>query len=140
MRYIKVFVSSTKANELLTVIDGITKQMMIPVRMSDSGAAFREWDSSTQTDDCKMWIKFEVCDDSLSWESLTDRVDQLNNHGKYAGGKSGWSMPCEIELYDDSDVDGEIVHNPEDDELESQYEADRERAEFDAYGDRDLCR
>jgi|TARA_R100000479_G_C6236968_1_gene147343 hypothetical protein len=114
MNYIKVFVSSTKANELLTVIDGITKQMMIPVRMSDSGVAFREWDSSAQTDDCKMWIKFEVCDDSLSWESLKDRVDQLNNHGKYAGGKSGWSMPCEIELYGFDPEGYEIVHTNED--------------------------
>ena len=103
MRYLKVFVSSTKANELLSVISGITKKMMIPVRMFDMGAGYHEWDSSTQTDDFKMWIKFEVCDGgcySMSWEDLKDRVDELNRHGIYAGLKSGYAMPCEIELYD----------------------------------------
>ena len=98
MRYIKVFVSSTKANELLSIINGITKQMMIPVRMFDSGAAYREWDSSTQTDDCKMWIKFEVCNDSLGWDDLKARIDTLND-------KSKWAMPCEIEVYDDEAED-----------------------------------
>ena len=105
MRHIKVFVSSTKAHELMSVIDGITKQMMIPVRMFDSGVAYREWDSSTQTDDCKMWIKFEVCDDRLSWDDLKDRIDRLNNHGKYADGPAGYRMPCEIEVYDDEGED-----------------------------------
>ena len=92
MRYIKVFVSSTKANELISVIDGITKQMMIPVRMFDSGVGM---EGSGQ-----MWIKLEVCDDSLTWDNLEDRVDRLNNHGKYADGPANWAMPCEIEVYD----------------------------------------
>ena len=100
MRYLKVFVSSTKANELLSVISGITKKMMIPVRMFDMGAGYHEWDSSTQTDDFKMWIKFEVCDDSISWDDLKDRIDRLNNHGKYAESPAQWAMPCEIEVYD----------------------------------------
>ncbi len=108
MRYIMIRISETKTNELLGILHGVTKAMMIPVRMFDSGVAFREWDSSTQTDDCKMWIKFEVCDDSLSWESLKDRVDQLNNHGKYAGGPAGWAMPCEIELYDTEDASPQV--------------------------------
>ena len=85
MRYIKVFVSSTKANELLSVIDGITKQMMIPVRMFDSGVGMEGTG--------KMWIKFKVCNDSLTWRSLKDRIDALND-------KTKWAMPCEIELYD----------------------------------------
>lgn len=46
------------------------------------------------------------------------------------------------------DVEGDLEHDHvvgplariEEDRLESQYEADRERHEFDAYGDRDLCR
>ena len=46
------------------------------------------------------------------------------------------------------DVEGDLEHDHvvgplariEDDRLESLYEADRERHEFDAYGDRDLCR
>ena len=85
MRYIKVFVSSTKANELMAVINGITKQMMIPVRMFDSGVGM---EGSGQ-----MWIKFEVCDDILTWEGLAARVNELND-------KTKWAMPCEIELYD----------------------------------------
>ena len=90
MRYIKVFVSSTKATELLSVINGITKQMMIPVRMFDSGVGM---EGSGQ-----MWIKFEVCDDSLRWLEIADRVEELND-------KSKWAMPCEIELYDTEDED-----------------------------------
>ena len=46
------------------------------------------------------------------------------------------------------DVEGDLEHDHvvgplariEEDRLESQWEEDRERAEFDAYGDRDLCR
>ena len=105
MRYIKVFVSSTKANELMSIINGMTRQMMIPVRMFDSGVGHSEWDSSTQTNDTKMWIKFEVCDDSLSWGHLKNRIDRLNNHGEYADGPSKWAMPCEFEVYDD-EVEG----------------------------------
>ena len=37
MRYIKVFVSSTKAHELMSIINGVTRKMMIPVRMFDTG-------------------------------------------------------------------------------------------------------
>lgn len=133
MRHIKAFVSSTNTLELMHVIEGITKKMRIPVRMLDTGVAYREWDSSTQTNASKVWINFEVCDDSLSWDDLTARIDTLND-------KTKWAMPCEIELYGRAPEGYEVVHNPEDDELESQYEADRERAEFDAYGDRDLCR
>ena len=80
--------------------------MMIPVRMFDSGIGM---EGSGQ-----MWIKFEVCDDSLSWDDLKDRVDQLNNQGKYAGGKSGWSMPCEIELYGLAPEGYEVIHTNED--------------------------
>ena len=105
MRHIKVFVSSTNTNELMSVIEGITKKMRIPVRMLDTGVAYREWDSSTQTNDSKMWINFEVCDDSLSWDDLKGRVDTLNDK---------WSMPCEIELYGRSPEGYEVVHTKED--------------------------
>lgn len=97
MRHIKVFVSSTKAHELMSIINGVTRQMMIPLRMFDTGYG-REGSG-------QMWIKFEVCDDSLSWDSLKDRIDRLNNHGKYAEGPSKWVMPCEIEVYDDEGED-----------------------------------
>ena len=105
MRHIKVFVSSTKAHELMSIINGVTRQMMIPLRMFDTGTGYSEWDSHTQTNDSKIWIKFEVCDDSLSWDVLKDRIDRLNNHGKYAEGPSKWVMPCEIEVYDDEAED-----------------------------------
>ena len=98
MRHLKVFVSSTKAHELMSIINGVTRKMMIPVRMFDTGVGYREWDSRTQTDDCKMWIKFEVCDDSISWDDLKARIDTLND-------KTQWAMPCEIELYDDEGED-----------------------------------
>ena len=86
MRHLKVFVSSTKAHELMSVINGITKQMMIPVRMFDSGVGMEGTG--------QMWIKFEVCDDNLKWVDLEDRINTLND-------KSKWAMPCEIELYED---------------------------------------
>ena len=90
MRHLKVFVSSTKAHELMSVINGITKQMMIPVRMFDSGVGMEGTG--------QMWIKFEVCDDSISWDDLKARIDTLND-------KTKWAMPCEIEVYDDEAED-----------------------------------
>ena len=52
MRYIKVFVSSTKAHELMSIINGVTRKMMIPVRMFDTGCGMEGRG--------QMWIKFEV--------------------------------------------------------------------------------
>lgn len=97
MRYLKVFVSSTKAHELMSIINGVTRQMMIPVRMFDTGCGMEGRG--------QMWIKFAVCDDSISWDDLKDRIDRLNNHGKYAEGPRQWAMPCEIEVYDDEGED-----------------------------------
>ena len=97
MRHLKVFVSSTKAHELMSIINGVTNIMMIPVRMFDTGAG--------KEGSGQMWIKFAVCDDSLSWDDLKDRIDRLNNHGKYADGPAGYRMPCEIEVYDDEAED-----------------------------------
>ena len=99
MMYIKVFVSSTKAHELMSILNGVTRKMMIPLRMFDTGCG--------KEGSGQMWIKFEVCDDSLSWDVLKDRIDRLNNHGKYAEGPSKWVMPCEIEVYDNSPEGGE---------------------------------
>jgi len=95
MRYLKVFVSSTKAHELMSILNGVTRFMQIPVRLWDTGPGMEG--------SGKMWIKFEVCDGGcykMSWDDLKDRVDELNRHGIYAGLKSGYAMPCEIEVYD----------------------------------------
>mgnify|MGYP003111453831 CR=1 FL=1 len=99
MRHIKVFVSSTKAHEIMSILNGVTKQMMIPVRMFDSGVG--------KEGSGQMWIKFEVCDDSLTWDDLTARIDTLND-------KTKWAMPCKIELYGLAPEGYEVVHTNED--------------------------
>lgn len=92
MRHIKVFVSSTEAHEILAILNGVTKKMMIPLRMFDSGVGP---EGSGQ-----IWIKFEICDNNLRTDVIADRIDRLNNKGKYADCPDKWVMPCEIHFYD----------------------------------------
>ena len=93
MKYIMIRISNTNNKDLLGILHGVTKKMMIPVRMFDSGPA---WEDPTN-----IWIKFEVCDNDLSWDDLKARIDTLNDKGM-------WAMPCEIELYDTEDESPQV--------------------------------
>lgn len=84
MMYIKVFVSSTKAYELMSILNGMS---MIPMYMWENGSAR----------DGKMWIKFAV--EGVSWDKLKAHVDMLNSGERYV-------MPCEIEVYDNTPEGG----------------------------------